>query len=54
MNRLTKTQTIRISPEIHKLAKKSAIDAGVGLQVWIENIITKELENNKEGKNGKD
>lgn len=38
-----KTQTVRISPEIHRIAKKAAIDLGIGLQTYIENLIKNEV-----------
>ena len=41
---IEKTQTVRISPPIHRLAKIEAKEANMGLQQWIELLITKEIE----------
>lgn len=42
-----KTQTIRISPKIHALAKSAAAKEEIFLQVWIENLVLKELQGKK-------
>jgi predicted HicB family RNase H-like nuclease len=42
-----KTQTIRVNPEVHRLAKSAAAKSGLGLQVWIENLVKKECKDNK-------
>lgn len=42
-----KTQTIRIIPEIHRLAKTAAAEKGMYLQSWIEQLILKEVEKDK-------
>lgn len=42
-----KTQTIRISPPIHALAKSAAAKEEVFLQIWIEKLILKELQGKK-------
>ena len=40
--RSNKTQTVRISPEIHYIAKEAAWSARVSLQKYIENLIMKD------------
>lgn len=41
-----KTLTIRVSEEIHRMAKKAAFDKNKFLQDWIENLIKKECQRN--------
>ncbi len=38
-----KTQTIRISPHIHALAKSAAAKDQIYLQIWVEKLIMKEI-----------
>lgn len=47
MNIPQKTQTIRISRQIHALAKSAAAKEETYLQIWIETLILKELQENK-------
>lgn len=39
-----KSQTVRITPEIHYIAKESAWKSRVSLQKYIETLISKEQE----------
>lgn len=41
---IEKTQTIRVSGDIHKMAKSKAAECGEYLQIWIENLIRKECK----------
>jgi len=34
-----KRKMVRISPEVHRMAKKAAVLSGVGLQEYMENLI---------------
>lgn len=42
-----KTQTIRVSPSIHHLAKLASLNEQTTLQKWIEELIQKECKNKK-------
>jgi len=42
--RTNKTQTVRITPEIHYIAKEAAWKARVSLQKYIEDLIIKAEE----------
>lgn len=42
--RTNKTQTVRITPEIHYIAKEAAWKARVSLQKYIEHLIIKAEE----------
>lgn len=39
-----KTLTIRVTEEIHRMAKKAAFEKQMFLQDWMENLIKKECE----------
>ena len=38
-----KRQTIRVTPEVHRIAKMAAASECIGLQIWIENLILKAI-----------
>ncbi len=42
-----KTQTVRISPKIHAMAKIAAAQDMTYLQLWIEKLILKEISEGK-------
>lgn len=39
-----KSQTIRVCPEVHRMAKSAAINKLVTLQTWVEDLIRKECK----------
>jgi predicted HicB family RNase H-like nuclease len=45
--RSNKTQTVRITPDIHYIAKEAAWSARVSLQKYIEDLIMKAEEKKK-------
>lgn len=39
-----KTQTIRVCPEVHGMAKRAAVNQMITLQNWVEDLIKKECK----------